>query len=126
VMLADSDEAIDTLHKLRALGVRIAMDDFGTGYSSLSYLSRFAFDKIKIDGSFIRNLGKAREAEAIVNAVLQLGESLDVAINAEGVETEAQFLALRKAGCDQVQGYPFSPPVPAPDFEAQLTRDRAP
>jgi EAL domain-containing protein (putative c-di-GMP-specific phosphodiesterase class I) len=94
------------------LGVRIAMDDFGTGYSSLSYLRRFPFDRIKIDQSFVRELGKQADCIAIVNAVTKLGHDLGMAITAEGVETFQQLATLGRAGCTEIQGYLFSRPVP--------------
>jgi EAL domain-containing protein (putative c-di-GMP-specific phosphodiesterase class I) len=89
------------------------MDDFGTGYSSLSYLRRFPFDKIKIDQSFVRDLGDGAEARAIVAAMVGLGRSLGIVTTAEGVETQAQLEQLRREGCTQVQGYLMSRPVNA-------------
>ena len=97
-----------TLHALRALGVRISMDDFGTGYSSLSYLRSFPFDKIKIDQSFVRDLGANREGQAIVRSIISLGVGLGVTITAEGVETEAELSCLRSEGCHEGQGFLFS------------------
>ena len=111
LLLADNEPTLKTLHDLRALGVRISMDDFGTGYSSLSYLRSFPFDKIKIDRSFMRDLGKGPDSIAIVRAVIGLGHSLGMSTTAEGVETEAQLEAVRAEGCDEVQGYYFSPPL---------------
>ena len=101
------------LHQLRALGVRISMDDFGTGYSSLSYLRSFPFDKIKIDRSFVQDLSRSDDSLAIVKAVIGLGQSLGIATTAEGVETEDQLELVRAQGCTEVQGYLFSPPLPA-------------
>jgi diguanylate cyclase (GGDEF)-like protein len=112
VMLRDTDATLATLHQLRELGVQIAMDDFGTGYSSLSYLRRFPFDRIKIDQSFVRELGKQEDCSAIVRAVIALGRDLGIAITAEGVESRQQVEALERAGCDELQGYLFSRPVP--------------
>jgi len=112
LLLQDSEAILSTLHELRAHGVRISMDDFGTGYSSLSYLRRFPFDKIKIDQSFVRNLSEREDCIAIVRAVIGLGRSLGMAVIAEGVETEEQFALLEAEGCNQVQGYLFSPPQP--------------
>jgi EAL domain-containing protein (putative c-di-GMP-specific phosphodiesterase class I) len=97
---------------LRELGVQIAMDDFGTGYSSLSYLRRFPFDRIKIDKSFINELGKQDDCIAIVRAVIALARDLGIEITAEGVETRQQLEMLEQAGCDEIQGYLFSRPVP--------------
>ncbi len=112
VMLQDTEATLATLHQLRELGVQIAMDDFGTGYSSLSYLRRFPFDRIKIDQSFIRELAKQDDCSAIVRAVIALGRDLGMAITAEGVETRQQLEMLERAGCDEIQGYLFSRPVP--------------
>ncbi len=112
VMLQDTDATLATLHKLRDLGIQVAMDDFGTGYSSLSYLRRFPFDRIKIDQSFVRELETRADCIAIVRAVTTLGCDLGMATTAEGVETREQFDALTRAGCTEVQGYLFSPAVP--------------
>lgn len=113
-MLQDTDTTLATLHALRALGVSIALDDFGTGYSSLSYLRRFPFDRIKIDQSFVRELGGPRDCSAIVRAVVQLSRELGMATTAEGVETLEQLHMLAAVGCTDVQGYLFSRPVPGP------------
>jgi EAL domain-containing protein (putative c-di-GMP-specific phosphodiesterase class I) len=107
---------------MRDLGVRISMDDFGTGYSSLSYLRSFPFDKIKIDRSFIRELGKKNDCVAIIRAVTRLGSNLGMATTAEGVETEQQLEILRAEGCTQVQGYLFSRPQPASEIPAMLEK----
>jgi diguanylate cyclase (GGDEF)-like protein len=112
LLLAENEPTLETLHKLRALGVRISMDDFGTGYSSLSYLRSFPFDKIKIDRSFMRDLTRT-DGLAIVKAVIGLGHSLGMSTTAEGVETEEQLTAVREQGCDEVQGFYFSPPLRA-------------
>jgi EAL domain-containing protein (putative c-di-GMP-specific phosphodiesterase class I) len=112
-LLTDSQSTLATLNHLRALGVRIAMDDFGTGYSSLSYLRSFPFDKIKIDRSFIRDLGEEGDCAAIVKAVAGLGVALGMTTTAEGVETIEQLRRIRTHGCDEVQGYFFGRPCPA-------------
>ena len=104
---------LDLLHQMKSLGVRISMDDFGTGYSSLSYLRSFPFDKIKIDRSFIRELGNDSDGIAIIRAVTHLGRNLNMITIAEGVETQEQLDILRAEGCTQVQGYFFSRPRPA-------------
>ena len=122
LLLLDSEATVAILHELRAFGVSISMDDFGTGYSSLSYLRRFPFDKIKIDQSFIRNLGEPGDCIAIVRAVVGLGASLGMRVTAEGVETEEQFKLLRHEGCHQVQGYLFSKPMPFKDIAALIDR----
>jgi diguanylate cyclase (GGDEF)-like protein/PAS domain S-box-containing protein len=108
LLLEKSTEVLATLHALRALGIHISMDDFGTGYSSLSYLRSFPFDKIKIDQSFVRDLGGNRDAQAIVRSIISLGKGLGVTITAEGVETEAELSCLRAEGCHEAQGFLFS------------------
>jgi diguanylate cyclase (GGDEF)-like protein len=113
LLLQHGAETLATLHALRALGASISMDDFGTGYSSLSYLRSFPFDKIKIDQSFVRDLGEDEESRAIVRAVIGLGRSLGMATTAEGVETQAQLAELRREGCTQVQGFLLGRPVSA-------------
>jgi diguanylate cyclase (GGDEF)-like protein len=122
VLLQDSEATLATLHKLRALGIRISMDDFGTGYSSLSYLRSFPFDKIKIDRSFVSELASREDSMAIVRAVTGLGKSLGISTTAEGVETDEQLALLRREGCTEVQGYLFSPPRPAADVEKMLSK----
>ena len=113
LLLTDSEQTLETLHRLRDLGVRIALDDFGIGYSSLSYLRRFPFDKIKIDRSFMRDLSRKGDSLAIIKAIIGLGHSLGMELVAEGVETEEQLNAVREQGCNEVQGFYFSPPMPA-------------
>jgi diguanylate cyclase (GGDEF)-like protein len=125
VLLADMEAALRALGKLRELGVRIAMDDFGTGYSSLSYLQKFPFDTIKIDGSFIGALETRSEAHAIVRAVVSLGRSLGMRTCAEGVETAEQLAFLKAEGCDEVQGYYLSRPLPAADVALLLDEPTA-
>jgi diguanylate cyclase (GGDEF)-like protein len=112
VLLRDATATFATLHGLRALGVGIALDDFGTGYSSLSYLQRFPFSRVKIDRSFIRNLGRQKESDAIVRSVIDLCRALGMATTAEGVETEAQYTILLAAGCDELQGHLFGRALP--------------
>lgn len=113
VLLQDTQSTIVTLTALKRLGVRIAMDDFGTGYCSLSYLQRFPFDKIKIDQTFVKDLGCKAEALAIIRAVSGLATSLGMATTAEGVETTDQLRKIKTEGCTEAQGYLFSKPVPA-------------
>jgi len=120
LLLADSEQTLETLHRLRGLGIRIAMDDFGTGYSSLSYLRAFPFDKIKIDRSFMRDLSRNGDNLAIIKAVIGLGHSLGMSMTAEGIETEDQLNAVRDQGCNEVQGFLFSPPMPAVAVQALL------
>ena len=121
VLLRDEAKVPDVLHKLRGLGVKMALDDFGTAYASLSYLRSFPFDKIKIDRSFIRDLDGPQRADcvAIVHAVAGLAEQLQMGAVAEGVETLDHLRTLTLAGCD-VQGFYFSKPVPASQVQAVL------
>jgi len=111
VWMADCENAMATLSRLRALGVRIALDDFGTGYASISYLLRFPFDKIKIDRSFVQGLDHMAEANAVVHALIGLGRSIGMRASAEGVETPAQIEHLRKEGCEEVQGFYYGKPA---------------
>ena len=111
---------IATLHALRALGVRISMDDFGTGYSSLSYLRSFPFDKIKIDRSFVHDIGANADSQAIVRAIVSLGASLGIKITAEGVETESDLAYLKAEGCTEGQGFLFSKAQPQAEVLALL------
>jgi EAL domain-containing protein (putative c-di-GMP-specific phosphodiesterase class I) len=112
VVMADAQEATNTLSQLKALGVRLAIDDFGTGYSSLSYLKRFPVDTLKIDRTFISGLGIGAENQAIVQAVLNLGQALQLTVVAEGIETPTELEQLRGLGCRFGQGYYFGPPLP--------------
>jgi diguanylate cyclase (GGDEF)-like protein len=123
VLIRDDAAALAVLLQLKTLGVRIALDDFGTGYSSLSYLQRFPFDKIKIDRSFIKHLGESVDSLSIVQAVVSIAKTRNITTTAEGVETEQQRQVLRKVGCTEMQGYLFSPPVPA-DKIAKLILSR--
>jgi EAL domain-containing protein (putative c-di-GMP-specific phosphodiesterase class I) len=122
VLLAETESTLVTLHQLRTLGVRIAMDDFGTGYSSLSYLRSFPFDKIKIDRSFVRDLGHSPDCVAIVKAIAGLGASLGMITTAEGVETKEQLAVVSAQGCTEVQGYYFSAAKPASEVLGMFSR----
>jgi EAL domain-containing protein (putative c-di-GMP-specific phosphodiesterase class I) len=124
LVLEKSSQVLATLHALRSLGVRISMDDFGTGYSSLSYLRSFPFDKIKIDQSFVRDLGANRDAQAIVRSIISLGKGLGVVITAEGVETEAELSCLRNEGCHEGQGFLFSRARPNAEIVSLLQAQR--
>jgi diguanylate cyclase (GGDEF)-like protein len=115
VMITDAEQAISTLHSIRGMGCAIAMDDFGTGYSSLSYLRRFPFDKIKIDQSFISELGQREDSAAIVRAATGLAKALGMEAVAEGIETEEQLAVVALEGCLEAQGYLISRPMPAPE-----------
>jgi EAL domain-containing protein (putative c-di-GMP-specific phosphodiesterase class I) len=112
VLINDFSRAVSILHRLKALGVQIALDDFGKGYSSLSYLHSFPFDKIKIDRAFISDLEHNHHSTAIVRAVIGLGHSLEIPILAEGVETESQQAFLVQEGRDEMQGYLTGRPFP--------------
>ncbi|TRM52354.1 EAL domain-containing protein [Achromobacter sp. LC458] len=125
VFIEDDGRVQNAIAQLRAVGFRIALDDFGTGYSSLSYLQKFAVDKIKIDRSFVANIGEGADSTAIVNAVVTLGRSMGLTVNAEGVETAAQRDFLRAAGCDELQGFLFSKAVPAEEITQHLQMARA-
>jgi len=109
---------VRTLHELRDLGIKISMDDFGTGYASLSNLHRFPFDKIKIDRSFVANMGERDDAAAIIKAVVWLGKDLGITTVAEGVETPEQLAHVRAFGCAEVQGFLFSAPLPVAALHA--------
>ncbi len=122
VLIEDMDRGLALLRRLKALGVQIAMDDFGSGYSSLTYLQAFPFDKIKIDRTFVMNLGTNSQSAAIIRAVIGLGLGLDVPIMAEGVETQEQLDFLRKANCCRVQGYFIGKPAPIKQYSALVGR----
>jgi diguanylate cyclase (GGDEF)-like protein len=126
LLLNDNEQTLQTLHRLRAIGVRISMDDFGTGYSSLSYLRSFPFDKIKIDRSFMNDLDSRGDSLAIIKAVIGLGHSLGMSTTAEGVETEEQLAAVREQGCNEVQGFLFSPPLEPGQVQALLNKEMQP
>lgn len=111
VAMHDADEVLTRLHELKAIGVQISIDDFGTGYSSLAYLMRFPVDKLKIDQSFVRDMGNSSEADSIVRAIVALAHGLSLAVIAEGVETDAQLDRLKHIGCNEIQGYLLSRPL---------------
>jgi EAL domain-containing protein (putative c-di-GMP-specific phosphodiesterase class I) len=123
VLLRDDTSTVKTLHKLRDCGVRIALDDFGTAFASLSYLRSFPFDTIKIDRSFVRDLPQESDCTAIIEAVAGLARKLDMRSVAEGIETSQQLAMVTDIGCDEVQGYYFNRPVPAPQILKLLQRD---
>jgi len=124
MVMNDVDSVIAILRNLKTLGVHISIDDFGTGYSSLSYLRRFPIDVLKIDRSFVADLTVDTDDAAIVVAIISLAHSLRLKVIAEGVETQQQLGFLRQYGCDQMQGYLYSPALSAQAFE-QLLRDKA-
>ena len=130
MIVDDADAAENAMMELRSLGFRFALDDFGTGYSSLIYLRRFAFDKIKIDRSFLESMESTGESAILVHSVVHLGRALGLTVTAEGVETTEQHRFLQAVGCHQLQGYLFCKPVSAHVIDEMLgvveaTRSRA-
>jgi EAL domain-containing protein (putative c-di-GMP-specific phosphodiesterase class I) len=119
-IMKDPETALATLRRLKLLNVGLELDDFGTGYSSLSYLQRLPFDTVKIDRSFIRELGVNAESSEIVRTIVELARSLEMEVVAEGVETEYQFQKVSSLGCEYVQGYYFAKPAPAQATEALI------
>ncbi|MGD8191280.1 sensor domain-containing protein [Brevibacillus ginsengisoli] len=124
VLMQNSDANIAVLRDLRDFGIRISIDDFGTGYSSLGYLKRFPIDCLKIDQSFIRDMTKSREDAAIATAIITLAHNLNLRVIAEGIETEEQAVFLRSQRCNAMQGYLFSPPIPAHQCVALLEQEK--
>jgi EAL domain-containing protein (putative c-di-GMP-specific phosphodiesterase class I) len=118
--MSDIALAVELLHSMKALGVNLSIDDFGTGYSSLSYLSRFPIDVLKVDRSFVCDITRDASNAALVASVIHLAHNLKLAVIAEGVETAEQLDYLRRHGCDEMQGYYVSPPLPAQEFERFL------
>ncbi len=123
-VMSDPEKSIAILEQLSAMGVLVSVDDFGTGYSSMSYLRRFPIDRLKIDRVFIDEIVSRPEDASIVRAIVSLAHSLRLKVVAEGVETPAQLDFLKTAGCDEYQGYHFSRPLPAADFEHLIRRSR--
>ena len=123
IAMRDVEASVTMLEGLRTMGVRLSIDDFGTGYSSLSYLQRFPLCRLKIDQSFVRDLLTNENNAKITKAIIAMAHSLNLSVLAEGVETEAQLARLREEGCDEVQGYLFSRPVCAEEFETLLRID---
>jgi len=126
LVMRDIDNTLRTLHELKELGVSISIDDFGTGYSSLNYLKKFEIGSIKIDREFVRDINDDAFDEAIATAILTLARSLDVRVIAEGVETQAQLLKLRRLGCPEAQGYLFSPSLPSEAAARLLAQETLP
>ncbi|WP_439400106.1 bifunctional diguanylate cyclase/phosphodiesterase (plasmid) [Bradyrhizobium sp. PMVTL-01] len=124
ILIKDDQVAVDILHQLRAIGVRVALDDFGTGYSSLSYLSKFPFDKIKIDRCFIKELSDSSRSISIVKTIVALAAEHKMSTTAEGVETERQRDLLSELSCDEMQGFFVSRPRPAAEVREMLTSSR--
>jgi diguanylate cyclase (GGDEF)-like protein/PAS domain S-box-containing protein len=124
IVMGGANETVQTLLSLSAMGLKLSIDDFGTGYSSLSYLKRFPIDKLKIDQSFVRDIVSDPDDWAIASAVISLGHSLRLGVIAEGVEHAEQLEMLRGQGCDEVQGYHFSVPLPADEFAELLLQQK--
>ncbi len=118
----DAENAVVVFQQLKAMGFSLSIDDFGTGYSSLAYLKRFPIDTIKIDRAFVKDLASESEQAAIAIAIIAMAHGLKLRVLAEGVETQPQLDILRDQGCDAIQGYFFSHPLPADRVE-QLIRD---
>ena len=125
LLMHSNDAVLEALHLLRGLGIRIALDDFGTGYSSLGYVRSFPFDKIKIDRSFVNELGKSPDCAAIVRAIVSLGAGLRIPTTAEGVETAAQLDFVRACGCSEAQGYLLGRPKPLQEAVRDVQQSRA-
>jgi diguanylate cyclase (GGDEF)-like protein/PAS domain S-box-containing protein len=125
MLMGNTDEAVLALRRISNTGLEISIDDFGTGYSSLSYLKHFPIDKLKIDKSFIQDIGIDPNDAAIVTAIIAMAHSLDLKVVAEGVESEEQLAFLRQHGCDEYQGYHFSKPLPASGVPALLQKTLA-
>jgi diguanylate cyclase (GGDEF)-like protein/PAS domain S-box-containing protein len=126
VLMDDSENVLDILRRIKELGARLAIDDFGTGYSSLSYLHRFPVDMLKIDRSFVERLSHASDNAELARTIVRLGQSLQLVTVAEGVEDSAQFLALRRMGCDVGQGFYFGRPMESEEISHLLGDDVAP
>jgi len=123
-VMSDPEQSVAILEQLSAMGVLVSVDDFGTGYSSMSYLRRFPIDKLKIDRVFINEIASRPEDASIVRAIVSLAHSLNLKVVAEGVETLAQLDFLKTAGCDEYQGYHYSRPLPADQFQRLIRNAR--
>nr|WP_246191589.1 EAL domain-containing protein [Pseudoxanthomonas gei] len=126
MIMTDMAQSIETLHALRKMGLRIAIDDFGTGFSSLGYLSKLPVDALKIDRSFIDDMGNSAQALSLVSTMISLAHSFNLEVVAEGVETEEQYSLLKLLRCDEAQGYLYGQPVPGDEFEASFLRIATP
>jgi EAL domain-containing protein (putative c-di-GMP-specific phosphodiesterase class I) len=125
VIIFNEEEAIETLAQLKKLGVHLAIDDFGTGYSSLSYLRKFDIDKLKIDQSFIQDIQHQTADQSIVRTIIELGRNLELKVIAEGVEGNEQQDILASMGCDEIQGFYFSHPLPEEQFIDFLQKSKS-
>lgn len=123
VMVDRGERVAARLRDLRQLGIKLSIDDFVTGYSSLAYLKRFPIQKLKFDQSFIRQLESGNDDDAIVQAVIGMGRSINLTVIAEGVETPAQRALLPAWGCDEMQGYHYGRPMPAPEASSFILQD---
>ena len=119
-IMSHAGDVLESLGRLRALGIQLYIDDFGTGYSSLSYLQRFSYDSLKIDRSFVRDVASRGDGNAIVKAIVALADSLNMNVIAEGVETDEQLEVLRTMKCREAQGFWFSPPLDADGMRRHL------
>lgn len=120
IIMHDTLTISDTLYELHQMGIGLSIDDFGTGYSSLSYIQRFPIDRLKIDRSFVQDITTSEEDAEMIISIIALGHSMKLQVLAEGVETKEQLDYLQQQGCDEVQGFYFSRPVPANELEALL------
>jgi len=125
VLLGDTEGLTEALESLKAIGVRLVLDDFGTGYSSLAYLTRLPLNALKVDRSFIDGLGTSPQDTAITEAIVAMAHALSLEVVGEGAETELQIAELSRIGCDLVQGYHFSRPVPAHEITRMLQQGPA-
>ncbi len=123
VLIQDAEQAEDVIMNLRALGIRMGLDDFGSGYSSMIYLRRFAFDKVKIDRAFLQSLETSGEGAIILEYIISLGHALGLSVTAEGVEHSEQVEFLKTLGCDELQGYFYSPPLSAREIDERISLD---
>jgi EAL domain-containing protein (putative c-di-GMP-specific phosphodiesterase class I) len=125
-IMIDPDRAMATLRRLHDEGVRLSIDDFGTGYSSLAYLRRLPIDEIKIDRSFVTDMVENPADASIVRSIIELSHNLSLTVVAEGVETHAAIDALRAMGCDLIQGYVYSKPIPGSALASWLLKEQEP
>jgi EAL domain-containing protein (putative c-di-GMP-specific phosphodiesterase class I) len=123
VLLEENAQSNSLIREFQKIGLKLSIDDFGTGYSSLTYLKKYAFDKIKIDTSFIADVTKSREARAIINALVGLAAELEMEIVAEGIETETQLGYVTGAHCTAAQGFYLGRPMPEAEIRARLERE---